>query len=61
MASKGGLTATRGSFACIPVWLIKWLSAGLEGTYGKVGTSGGKKLDMSKITMGKKDKKKKKR
>jgi len=35
--------------------------SGLEGTYGKVGTSGGKKLDMSKITMGKKDKKKKKR
>ena len=58
MASKGGVIATRGSFAC---WLIKWLSAGLEGTYGKVGTSGGKKLDMSKITMGKKDKKKKKR
>lgn len=37
------------------------LYPGLEGTYGKVGTSGGKKLDMSKITMGKKDKKKKKR
>lgn len=36
--------------------------AGLEGTLGKVGTSGGKKLSMSKIDIGKKkDKKKKKR
>ena len=35
---------------------------GLEGTLGKVGTGGGKKLSMSKINIGKgKDKKKKKR
>jgi hypothetical protein len=40
-----------------PAW-----TAGLEGTLGKVGTSGGKKLSMSKIDIGKKkDKKKKKR
>ena len=40
-----------------PAWTV-----GLEGTLGKVGTSGGKKLSMSKIDIGKKkDKKKKKR
>ena len=34
----------------------------MEGTLGKVGTGGGKKLSMSKIDIGKKkDKKKKKR
>lgn len=33
---------------------------GLEGTLGKIGTGGGKKLAMTKINIGK-DKKKKKR
>ena len=38
------------------------IATGLEGTLGKVGTGGGKKLSMSKINIGKgKDKKKKKR
>lgn len=45
--------------ACVSFFLFY---TGLEGTLGKVGTGGGKKLSMSKIDIGKKkDKKKKKR
>ena len=43
-------------------FIIHMTATGLEGTLGKVGTGGGKKLSMSKINIGKgKDKKKKKR